>query len=193
VEKIKCARCDGCGRVASTQEMEPWTHWEELPDESKSAIILGLVHPQPCPVCKGTGKVSAEPGVCPTQEPVTINVHTTPGRLQAILDICRERAKQEEVHGWDSNHDDAHTGYQLSQAAACYAAWAGAGEIFFQRGEHLYLVWPWADKFDRRKSHTIRERMVIAAALLMAEIERIDRKAISDVNRMPRRGDSSRP
>lgn len=46
-----CARCDGCGLIANTEEGEPWTSWTSLPVESQVAVRLGLVAPIPCPVC----------------------------------------------------------------------------------------------------------------------------------------------
>lgn len=56
---MKCERCDGCGRVANSEDAEPWTVWESMPPGSDLAVRLGLVRPVPCPECKGTG----EPGV----------------------------------------------------------------------------------------------------------------------------------
>jgi hypothetical protein len=53
----KCARCDGCGRVASTEDGEPWTAWASLPPGSDLAVRLGVVKPLRCPRCDGTGLV----------------------------------------------------------------------------------------------------------------------------------------
>ena len=36
-----CPRCDGCGLVANTDDAEPWTHWERLPEASKMAVRMG--------------------------------------------------------------------------------------------------------------------------------------------------------
>lgn len=51
----KCGRCDGCGRIADTEEGEPWTSWLELPLQSSAAVLMGIVNPIPCPDCGGTG------------------------------------------------------------------------------------------------------------------------------------------
>ena len=42
-----CQVCDGCGRVADTADMEPWT---EIEDRS-------IVRPKPCPRCKARPRV----------------------------------------------------------------------------------------------------------------------------------------
>jgi hypothetical protein len=52
-----CGRCDGCGRVASTEAGEPWTAWASLPPGSDLAVRLGVVKPLRCPRCDGTGLV----------------------------------------------------------------------------------------------------------------------------------------
>lgn len=57
---IKCLKCDGCGKIANTDEGEPWIFWEELPNESKIAVNLGIVAPRVCPMCKGSGEESED-------------------------------------------------------------------------------------------------------------------------------------
>lgn len=51
----KCTRCDGCGKIANSDEGEPWTAWESLPLESQGAMTLGIVRPIACPSCDGKG------------------------------------------------------------------------------------------------------------------------------------------
>jgi hypothetical protein len=48
-----CPRCRGCGQIANTEQQEPWSYWEQLPEASKVAIRLGIVAPIPCPDCRG--------------------------------------------------------------------------------------------------------------------------------------------
>lgn len=43
-----CERCDWCGWLADSTEREPWIYWHELPEQSKTAIRMGLVQPIPC-------------------------------------------------------------------------------------------------------------------------------------------------
>ena len=54
---MKCEKCDGCGKIASSEDQEPWTDWESLPPGSDLAVRMGLVKPIVCPKCGGTGEV----------------------------------------------------------------------------------------------------------------------------------------
>lgn len=53
----KCVRCEGCGKVATSDDREPWTYWENLPPGADLAVQLGLVRPEKCTDCAGTGEV----------------------------------------------------------------------------------------------------------------------------------------
>lgn len=57
--EVDCPSCDGCGKVANTEEREPWTAWMSLPVGSAIAVVMGIVRPITCQRCSGTGKVSA--------------------------------------------------------------------------------------------------------------------------------------
>lgn len=52
----KCQKCDGCGRIANDDDQSPWTFWEQLPPVSDLAVRLGLVRPETCPDCGGSGE-----------------------------------------------------------------------------------------------------------------------------------------
>ena len=52
----KCLQCQGCGKVANTDDQEAWIYWEELPAGSDLAVRLGFVFPIPCPSCGGSGE-----------------------------------------------------------------------------------------------------------------------------------------
>lgn len=82
---------------------------------------------------------------------------------KAIGDVVAERILQRHPLGraWTLEHDDEHTHGELAVAAATYAA-----PHLIQRKDT-----PWAIEL---KSDT-RRNLVIAAALLIAEIERLDR------------------
>lgn len=54
----KCQKCDGCGRIANDDDESPWTAWEQLPPASDLAVRLGLVRPETCPDCGGSGQVT---------------------------------------------------------------------------------------------------------------------------------------
>jgi hypothetical protein len=50
-----CSRCLGCGQLANTVDREPWSAWADLPPGSDLAVRMGLVRPEPCDGCGGTG------------------------------------------------------------------------------------------------------------------------------------------
>lgn len=110
--------------------------------------------------------------------------HTNaPAERDAARDVLAERRRQVEAEGYDQEHDDAHPNEEIAAYAALYAMpptardWpaseTGYGETF---GAALCPV-DWTPKFGDR-----RRELVKAAALLLAEIERIDRAAESGNN-----------
>ena len=95
--------------------------------------------------------------------------------------IAAERKRQIEQEGWTPKHDDQHTFGQLSVAAACYAV---AGVVRPGDSDWLRVVdprgndaWPWMKKWDKRRKHVRIRRLVIAGALIAAEIDRLNREA----------------
>lgn len=97
--------------------------------------------------------------------------------MSVIDEIAAERARQIEVEGWTPEHDDSHISGSLAGAAACYAisdrvqriqaARPGPGTTFFDR------LWPWDLNWWKPKDR--RRDLIRAGALIVAEIERIDR------------------
>lgn len=55
-EKKKCDKCDGCGAIANDENGTPWKFWEQLPQQSKVAVVFGIVRPIVCPDCLGDGE-----------------------------------------------------------------------------------------------------------------------------------------
>lgn len=104
----------------------------------------------------------------------------------AERDVSAERRRQVEVEGWTAEHDDVeHADGQLARAAGCYAAVAGQGkgyEYHVDRARRGWLFgdWPWHS--DWWKPTTPRRDLVKAAALALAEIERIDRASARAVH-----------
>ncbi|WP_217500321.1 hypothetical protein [Kosakonia sacchari] len=98
----------------------------------------------------------------------------------AITDIIAERQRQQSAEGWTPEHDDEHNDGQLAIAASCYAL-MGAREQCLSDGEYhqsqkrLPYLWPWEPVWWKPTSP--RRDLVKAAALIAAEIERIDRAA----------------
>ena len=82
----------------------------------------------------------------------------------AARDVIAERERQKSVEGWTPEHDDEHNDEQLALAAACYAL----GSPTF---------WPWENRWWKLKDR--RSNLVRAGALILAEIERLDRHAVT--------------
>lgn len=92
---------------------------------------------------------------------------------QAMLDVMRERDRQQDVEGWSPEHDDQHVDGELAAAAACYLRWGKEGAA--RSGEPPPADWPfepewWKPTGDRRD-------IVRGLALGLAELERLDRAA----------------
>lgn len=91
----------------------------------------------------------------------------------AWRDVLAERRRQIEAEGWSPEHDDEHDVGDLAKAAACYAIAVDG----FTPGLYPPRIWPWdASCF---KPTTTRRNLIKAGALILAEIERLDRAAIS--------------
>ncbi|WP_018516432.1 hypothetical protein [Rhizobium leguminosarum] len=108
---------------------------------------------------------------------------------QAAIDVAAERRRQVEAEGWTPAHDDKHSDRSMALAGACYAMFAAASDSARSstempagltrtgksiNGWSAWLeLWPWERQWwkpsDRRRD------LVKAAALIIAEIERLDR------------------
>lgn len=86
---------------------------------------------------------------------------------QAARDVLAERQRQISAEGWTPEHDDEHQLGELSHAAARYAS-----QAFGQYG--ISAFWPWAEKWWK-PSQDPRRNLEKAGALILAEMERIDR------------------
>lgn len=93
----------------------------------------------------------------------------------AIELIAAERQRQIEQKGWSEEHDDSHCFGQLAAAASCYAAPTNFRLMDPNRDEPM--AWPWA-RYDWKPSPNDRKKeLVKAGALIVAEIERLERMA----------------
>lgn len=86
-----------------------------------------------------------------------------------INEIAAERKRQIEVEGWTLEHDDAHVADDLARAGICYAAPDWLREFFAANDIN---IWPWDDGWWKPKGR--RRDLIRAAALIVAEIERLD-------------------
>ncbi|KVW13839.1 hypothetical protein WK91_21240 [Burkholderia cepacia] len=89
------------------------------------------------------------------------------GLTAAVRDVLAERRRQVEAEGWTPEHDDEHEDCEMALAAIVYAESAV--------GYHVNCpdTWPWSPKWF--KPTTPRRDLVKAGALILAEIERLDR------------------
>ena len=116
--------------------------------------------------------------------------------------ISEERKRQIEVEKWDYQHDDDYKNGELIGAAACYAVNAlnkdgiksrvqirlEAESSFLSgntgdRGDRQlrkagwYDAWPWDSQWDKRAKHDKQRSLVIAGALIAAELDRVQAHA----------------
>ena len=92
----------------------------------------------------------------------------------AIRDVMAERLRQVNEEGWTATLDDRYEYGELAKAAACYACEAIKSD-YLRRMDAFSVPtdWPWGG--DSWKPKDPRRDLVRAAALLIAEIERLDR------------------
>lgn len=98
--------------------------------------------------------------------------------------ITRERIRQIAQEGWSEEHDNEHTDGSLAIVGAIYAV-AGLEdvEVINVIGRERMLVglpaWPttWAEEYDKSGEHPRMRCLVIAGALIAAEIDRLQRWA----------------
>ena len=100
----------------------------------------------------------------------TISLTMADGMAKALNDVTQERIRQVDEEGYTPASDDAYDGGQLAYVAAAYAL---PGPVHGGLRGRLYAVSGWDTRHykptDRRRDLTK------AAALLLAEIERLDR------------------
>lgn len=95
-----------------------------------------------------------------------------------IEEVAAERHRQVEAEGWTPEHDDQHANDEMAMAAVCYAdpnpplIPDPLGEV---RG--VPAGWPWSPGWW--KPTTRRRNLIKAAALIVAEIDRLDRISLS--------------
>lgn len=107
------------------------------------------------------------------------------GLSDAARDVLTERQRQINAEGWTPDHDDEHDRGELAVAAALYALrrkadpllWITSGDRPNANARFLESVREWVKPCDTRRS------LVKAGALILAELERLDRAAILSANR----------
>lgn len=99
------------------------------------------------------------------------------GLTKATNSVLAERQRQIDAEGWTPEHDDSHVNGELAGAASAYAMLAAAQA---QMGGKMPAAldkpppfFMWDHAFWKPKDQ--RTNLVRAGALILAEIERLDR------------------
>jgi hypothetical protein len=89
---------------------------------------------------------------------------------QAARDVLAERQRQINIEGWTPKHDDEqHLPGELALAAASY--------VCADENDAPPAIWPWAPSWWKPRDR--RRNLTKAGALILAEMERIDRAALA--------------
>ncbi|SEJ56833.1 hypothetical protein SAMN05216201_11120 [Pseudomonas linyingensis] len=114
---------------------------------------------RPCDVCGGSTKPVEQPGI------------------RAARDVLAERLRQVDAEGFDAGHDDMATRGQLAVAAGYYALSCGYPHERDIGCGRVPAYWPWDKSWW--KPLDARSNLVRAGALILAEIERLDRALLA--------------
>lgn len=110
--------------------------------------------------------------------------------FDVVCAIHAERLRQDAAEGFTVDHDDEHRLGELASAAASYLLLYAAAQRV--RGDPMIMVlrgaaevaWPW--NVNLRRPEIDRQTLVIAGALDVAEVERVDRRDGQPRGKTPR-------
>lgn len=105
---------------------------------------------------------------------ILVPVSTFSPGLAGLADVVAERRRQIEAEGWTPEHDEQHGDGELALAAASYIQGS-----FYRLPDHaaqpMPVNWPWGQRWWKPKNP--RRDLVRAGALILAELDRMDRAA----------------
>ncbi|CAB3783030.1 hypothetical protein LMG28688_01564 [Paraburkholderia caffeinitolerans] len=174
-EKPRCDCLNDCGDDYKRIEdgaVEPCDHFKERAAEREARAAAERASTAAVRTLKARGYTytdGAEQWRPPRGRPPAWKLRDT----QAARDVLAERRRQVEVEGNSPEDDDRYIDHDLIRAAICYARSAGG----FNSG-NVPGQWPWM--LEWWKPTTPRRDLVKAGALILAEIERIDRVGASN-------------
>ena len=93
--------------------------------------------------------------------------------MTAVDEIVAERRRLIEEEGWTPEHDDRHADGALARAAAAYAIQSADYPIIKGAKSRALTWWQWDLRLWKPKDR--RRDLIKAGALIVAEIERLDR------------------
>ncbi|WP_279480301.1 hypothetical protein [Aureimonas sp. SK2] len=94
---------------------------------------------------------------------------------RAMVDVLDERIRQRVAEGYTAEHDDQHVLGEIARAGAAYAIHGGESDEVRDRMRAPPFWWPWSPSFWKPKDRY--RDLVRACALLIAELERLNRRA----------------
>lgn len=169
---------------------------EGMPEQtSRDAVIqhltsAGVLEHDGCGIFIASGDASELIDAC-----MAISAtHPTQQGLDAVTpaarDVLAERQRQIETEGWKTERDDVYDTGEIALAAACYAAHSAScaaikaphtapGVFVRTRSAQDFVgeMWPWSEDWWKPSGH--RRNLEKAGALILAEIERIDRATLA--------------
>lgn len=179
---------------------ETYQAWALLPSSGSLYLQFSVGKEDPLRMCPNRGVACGDcltewcdtcPNWLPRPSQNAKSDRQTPLSFTAAArDVLAERQRQISDEGWTPEHDDAHGAGELAMAAAAYAADASISAHLTattaahhdaamdrMKGAHLFIrdQWPWDREWWKPSGQ--RRNLVKAGALILAEIERIDRAA----------------
>jgi hypothetical protein len=99
---------------------------------------------------------------------------------RVLTEVLQERGRQVAQEGYTPAHDSLHKDGELASAAACYAVaqLEGSTGVKMRADRAIATLWPWGDEAFKPKHR--RRNLVVAMALLVAEVERLDEAEAAD-------------
>lgn len=194
---------DACGHLTATHWM-PKPTAPVCPTCNDQGAVGNILTAQPCPDCAAPGvstvedapaayltldeegspcmlffdQVEARTYCALGEEPEALYRRPAPAAGDALTaaarDVLAERQRQVSAEGWTPEQDDRYTHGDMASAAACYA---NQGRYHFPEPGKPGPNWPWAAEWW--KPSTYRRNLEKAGALILAEIERLDRAAVA--------------
>ena len=170
------ARIKAPSKYNNYEVQAAWDAWQEsaaqpAPSVPTESIGKMLAQAMEAAVANGANSVSMPDELVEVAAWLSgVQPNPANGQTRAVRDVIAERRRQIEVEGWAPDHDDRHGAHELAEAAACYCL-SSAGKPF----DYFETMWPW-ERWWFKVSDPRRD-LVKAGALVLAEIERLDRAA----------------
>jgi hypothetical protein len=107
---------------------------------------------------------------------------TRPRPPMTILEEVAAERRRQIAEGYDAAHDDRHKDGSIARAAGAYALHEQSALVLLgppsrpYRSRMVSAVWWWPWNQESYQPGAPRERLIKAAALIVAEIERLDRQ-----------------